>query len=62
MSLSKTPYRGNRKAYVLLEEERALKLLRGAHIKIGWVSCRVRRKKEVNRCFRCLGFGHIAAE
>ena len=47
--------------YVLLEEARALKLIKGAHIKIGWVSCRVRRKKEVNRCFRCLGFGHIAA-
>ena len=62
VSLSKTPYRGNRKAYVLLEEARALKLLKGAHIKIGWVSCRVRRKKEVNRCFRCLGFGHIAVD
>ena len=62
VSLSKTPYRGNRKAYVLLEEARALKLLKGAHIKIGWVSCRVRRKKKVNRCFRCLGFVHIAAD
>ena len=62
VSLSKTPYRGNRKAYVLLEEARALKLLKGAHIKIEWVSCRVRRKKQVNRYFCCLGFGHIAAE
>ena len=62
VSLSKTPYRGNRKTYVLLEAARTLKLLKGAHIKIGWVSCRVRRKKEVNRCFRCLGFGHIAAD
>ena len=62
VSLSKTPYRGNRKAYVLQEEARALKLLKGAHIKIGWVFCRVRRKKEVNRCFRCLGFGHIAVD
>ena len=62
MSLSKIPYIGNRKAYVLLEEARVLKLLKGAHIKIGWVSCRVRRKKKVNRCFRCLGFSHIAAD
>ena len=62
VSLSKTPYRGNRKAYVFLEKAMALKLLKGAHIKIGWVSCRVHRKKEVNRCFRCLGFGHIAAD
>ena len=35
VSLSKTPYRGNRRAYVLLEEARAPKLLKGAHIKIG---------------------------
>ena len=62
VSLSKRPYRGNWKAYVLLEEARVLKLLKGAHIKIGWVSCRVRRKKEVNQCFGCLGFGHIMAD
>ena len=62
VSLRKTPYRGNRKAYVLLEEPRTMKLLKGVHIKIGWVYCRVRRKEEVNRCFRCLGFGHIAAD
>ena len=62
VSLSKTPYRGNRKAYVLLEEARALKLLKGTQIKIGWVSCTVRRKKEVNWCFLSLGFGHIAAD
>ena len=62
VSLTKTTYRGNKKAYVLLEEARAWKPLKAAQIKIGWVSCRVRRKKEVNRCFRCLGFGHIAAD
>ena len=32
--------------------EPTIGLLKAAHIKIGWVSCRVRRKKEVNRCFR----------
>ena len=59
--LTKRPYRGNRKAFVLLEEAKALKVLKAAHIKIGWVSCKVRRKKELNRCYRCLGIGHIAA-
>ena len=34
VSLTKRPYRGNRKAYVLLEEVRALKLLKATHIKI----------------------------
>ena len=62
VSLTKTPYKGNKKAYLLLEEARALKLLKAAHIKIGWVSCRVRRRKELNRCYRCLGFGHMAAD
>ena len=59
---TKTPYRENRKAYVFAEEVRAMKLLKAARMKIGWVSCSVRRKKELNRCFRCLGFGHIVAE
>ena len=45
VSLTKTPYMGNRKAYVLFEEVRGIKLLKAAHMKIGWVSCRVRRKK-----------------
>ena len=62
VSLSKTPYAGNRKAYVLSEEARKLKLLKGALIKIGWVSCRVRRKTEAKRCCRCLGFVHMAAD
>ena len=60
VSLTKRPYRGNRKKYVLLEEARALKLLKTVHIKIGWVPCRVHRKKEINRCYRCLDFGHMA--
>ena len=62
VSLTKRPYRGNRKAFILLEEAKALKLLKAAHIKIGWVSSRVPRKKALNRCYRCLGFGHIAAD
>ena len=61
VSLTKRPYRGNRKAYVLLEDARALKLLKVTHIKNGCVSCRVRQNMEVNRCYRCLGFSHIAA-
>ena len=59
VSLTKTPYRGNRKAYVLLEKARALKLLKATHIKIRWVSCRVCRKMEVNRYHCCLGFSHM---
>ena len=67
VSLSKTPHRGKRKAYVLLEEARALMLLKGAHIKIGWISCRVRRKKEkklrndhIPGTMRCAAFREAA--
>ena len=61
VSLTKRPSPGNRKAYVLLEKARALKLLKVTYIKIGWVSCRVRQKMKINRSYRCLGFGHMAA-
>ena len=59
VSLSKRPFRDNRKAHVLPEKVRALKLLNGTHIKIGWVSCRVRKKLVVNRYYHWLGYGHI---
>ena len=29
-------------------------------IKIGWISCRIRKRVEVPRCFKCLGYGHTA--
>ena len=61
MSLTKRPCRRNRKAYVLLEEARDLKLHKVTHIKIGWVSSRVHWKMEINRCYHCLAFGHTAA-
>ena len=61
VSLTKRAYRGNRKAYVLLEKLRALKLLKATHIKTWWVYCRVHLKMEVNRCYRYLRFGYMAA-
>ena len=61
VSLTRKPFRGTRKAFVRSEEASVLTLLKATHIKIGWVSCRVRRKTELIRCYRCLGFGHMAA-
>ena len=60
--MTKRPFRGTRKAYVLLEEANTLKVLKVAHIKIGWVCCRVRQKTEINRCYHCLGFGYMATD
>ena len=37
VSLIKPPYRRNKRTYALLEEARAIKLLKVAHIKIGWL-------------------------
>lgn len=37
------------------------RLVRTGHLKMGWVACRVRKKTEVLRCYRCQGFGHMAA-
>ena len=34
-------------------------LLDKGRIRIGFVSCRVRPRVEVQRCYRCLGFGHV---
>ena len=58
VSFTKRPYRGNRKAYVLLEEGI---ISHRTIIKIGWVVCRIRQKMKINRSYRCLGFGHMAA-
>ena len=49
-------------AYVDLKETWAFKLLKATHIKIGWVSCRVRKKTVAEWCYCCLGFGHMATD
>lgn len=60
VSLSKTSYRGQRSATVVLQEEGLSKLLDAGRIKVGWVSCRIREAIKVVRCFRCLDYGHLA--
>lgn len=49
-------------AYVEMDATAATKLDRVGHIRIGWVNCRVRLKVRIVRCYRCHGYGHIAAE
>lgn len=50
--------REQRKALVQMGEEEASPILQKGKMKVGWVVCRVRRRVEVDRCFRCLGYGH----
>ncbi|XP_046815180.1 uncharacterized protein LOC124422573 [Vespa crabro] len=48
-------------ALVRLKEEAAGKLLKAGRVLVGFVSCRVRRRTEVSRCYRCLDYGHYSA-
>lgn len=45
-------------AIVTIDESGAKTLMQTARVKIGWVNCRIRRRVEVPRCFKCLGYGH----
>lgn len=58
--ITKTNAREQRMAIVEMGEKVAASLLKQGRIKIGWVSCRVRRRTTVQRCFRCLGYGHVS--
>lgn len=60
ISITKPNSRGLKLAIVEMDEQAASNLLEKGGIKIGWVKCRVRQRVLVTRCFRCLGYGHIA--
>lgn len=48
-----------RRAFVTLPTEDALKILTEKRIKIGWTRCRVKRCLDIKRCFKCFGVGHL---
>ncbi|XP_043464407.1 uncharacterized protein LOC122499895 [Leptopilina heterotoma] len=52
--------RGEKIAVVQLPEADADSLLKTAKVKIGWINCRIRPRVEVDRCFRCLCYGHLS--
>lgn len=58
--VSKANTRGQKIAIVTLPVPDAETILKKGRIKIGWVSCRIRLKLSVPRCFKCLGYGHVA--
>lgn len=51
--------RGPKLVVVEMGEGSARKLLKIGKIKIGWINCRIRLRPVVEKCYRCLGFGHI---
>uniref|UniRef100_A0ABD2WN04 CCHC-type domain-containing protein n=1 Tax=Trichogramma kaykai TaxID=54128 RepID=A0ABD2WN04_9HYME len=54
-------YAGTQTAVIDLPDELAAKAIRLGHLRVGWVSCRVRERAEASRCFRCWEFDHVAA-
>lgn len=59
LSLRKS-YGGTQTAVISLPIDVANKLLEAGKLKIGWVVCRIRERKNLVKCFRCLEFGHLA--
>ena len=45
-------------AIVHINEQDARKLLEASRIKVGWIYSRIRPRTRVDRCFKCLGYGH----
>lgn len=54
----KQGYGGKLTAVVILPARVANELARGPRLRIGWASCSIRIRTPVNRCTRCLDFGH----
>ncbi|KAL7293226.1 hypothetical protein TKK_0013366 [Trichogramma kaykai] len=54
-------YAGTQTAVIDLPDELAAKAIKLGHLRVGWVSCRVRERAEASRCFRCWEFGHLVA-
>lgn len=56
----KKGFAGTQIATVEMSRKFADLLIKAEKIKIGWVRCRVRLRDVAVKCYRCLGFGHIA--
>ncbi|XP_046481057.1 uncharacterized protein [Neodiprion pinetum] len=55
-------FRGTQTALCKMPERTARKLVALAKIRIGWTVCRIRERVAVDRCHRCQGYGHHAAQ
>ncbi|CAB0038265.1 unnamed protein product [Trichogramma brassicae] len=54
-------YAGTQVAVVALPDDLAATALKLGHVRIGWVNCCIRARKEAARCYRCWSPGHVAA-
>ena len=53
-------YGGTQIAVLVLPTKLAKAILLKGSLRIGWVVSRAREKEAIRKCYRCLGFGHIA--
>lgn len=53
-------YGGSQIAEIKLLAEAANKLLKAGKVKVGWTVCSLRAVERLERCFKCMGFGHQA--
>ena len=58
VSLDQMPLRSI--AIFSIEEKSAARFLQTGRIHIGWINCRMRRREQVTRCFRCLRYSHVS--
>lgn len=49
---------GNQMATIKINKKEGEKLEKRGRIKIGWSFCKIWKKVRINRCFRCLEYGH----
>ncbi|KAG5886456.1 hypothetical protein JTB14_012868 [Gonioctena quinquepunctata] len=50
---------GTQNATVELQESIAESLIKTGHIKVGWLSCTVRERIQLQRCYKCQQMGHV---
>lgn len=55
-------YRGTQLALAIVPEAAARSLLMAGKLRVEYVFARVRKRVEIPKCYKCLGFGHVAAK
>jgi len=57
----RSQYGGTQAAIIVVPRSSAQALLKAGRVRVGMISCRLRVADRPNRCFRCLGTGHVSA-
>ncbi|KAG5894617.1 hypothetical protein JTB14_026148 [Gonioctena quinquepunctata] len=55
-------YNDDQTVVVAMPRTPALTMLKQGRLRVGWISCPVRERIQLQRCYRCLDFGHRSHE